>query len=126
MAQYYSLLQTLLVVLRGCDSLLYQHVDGSGFFYAHEQPSTQLRLVCYIFAQRYLNHHDPEFIRRCECVRGQFTLTSALCGLIVVSLIALAILTESQAKKNGRLTVWPYAAAVKSALVSTSRGCRPE
>ena len=32
-----------------------------------------------------------EFIRRCERVRRQFILTSALCGLVVVSLIALLI-----------------------------------
>ena len=32
-----------------------------------------------------------EFIRRCERVRRQFILTSALCGLVVVSLIALMI-----------------------------------
>jgi universal stress protein B len=47
--------------------------------------------VRYIFAQRYVEHHDPEFIRRCERVRGQFMLTSALCGLVVISLIALMI-----------------------------------
>lgn len=61
------------------------------FLPPHGQPGKQLRLVRYIFAQCYLDHHDPEFIRRCERVRGQFMLTSALCGLIVVSLIALAI-----------------------------------
>lgn len=91
MARYYSSLRALLVVLRGCDPLLYQYVDGGGFFTSHGQPSKQLRLVRYIFAQRYLDHHDPEFIRRCERVRRQFMLTSALCGLIVVSLVALAI-----------------------------------
>ncbi len=45
----------------------------------------------YIYAQRYRDHHDDEFIRRCERVRRQFILTSALCGLVVVSLIALMI-----------------------------------
>ncbi|MBN9931361.1 hypothetical protein HZD82_23110, partial [Pantoea agglomerans] len=40
----------------------------------------------YIWAKRYLDHHDDEFIRRCERVRGQFMLTSALCGLVVISL----------------------------------------
>ena len=48
-------------------------------------------LVWYIYAQRYRDHHDDEFIRRCERVRRQFILTSALCGLVVVSLIALMI-----------------------------------
>ena len=50
-----------------------------------------LPLVWYIYAQRYRDHHDDEFIRRCERVRRQFILTSALCGLVVVSLIALMI-----------------------------------
>lgn len=31
MARYFSSLRALLVVLRGCDPLLYQYVDGGGF-----------------------------------------------------------------------------------------------
>lgn len=31
MLRYYSSLRALLVVLRGCDPLLYQYVDGGGF-----------------------------------------------------------------------------------------------
>ncbi len=91
MARYYSSLRTLLVVMRGCDPLLYQYVDGGGFFTAHGQPSKQIRLVRYIFAQRYLEHHDDEFIRRCERVRHLFLLTSFLCGLVVVSMVAMVI-----------------------------------
>lgn len=91
MARYFSSLRALLAVLRGCDPLLYQYVDGAGFFTSHGQPSKQVRLVTYIWAKRYLDHHDDEFIRRCERVRGQFMLTSALCGLVVISLVALAI-----------------------------------
>mgnify|MGYP005983656931 FL=1 len=91
MARYFSSLRALLVVLRGCDPLLYQYVDGAGFFTSHGQPGKQIRLVRYIYAQRYLDHHDDEFIRRCERVRRQFILTSALCGLVLVSLVALAI-----------------------------------
>ncbi|MDU5502443.1 MAG: universal stress protein UspB [Enterobacter sp.] len=72
MARYFSSLRALLVVLRGCDPLLYQYVDGGGFFTSHGQPS-------------------KEFIRRCERLRRQFILTSALCGLVVVSMIALMI-----------------------------------
>ena len=83
MARYFSSLRALLVVLRGCDPLLYQYVDG--------QPSKQMRLVGYIYYQRYRDHHDEEFIRRCERLRRQFILTSALCGLVVVSMIALMI-----------------------------------
>lgn len=33
MARYFSSLRALLVVLRGCDPLLYQYVDGGGLFY---------------------------------------------------------------------------------------------
>lgn len=32
MARYFSSLRALLVVLRNCDPLLYQYVDGGGFF----------------------------------------------------------------------------------------------
>ncbi|CAM3891791.1 universal stress protein UspB [Rahnella bruchi] len=91
MLRYYSSLRALLVVLRGCDPLLYQYVDGGGFFTSHGQPSKQIRLVRYIYAQRYVEHHDPEFIRRCERVRGQFVLTTALVGLILMSMIAMLI-----------------------------------
>ncbi len=41
----FSSLRALLVVLRGCDPLLYQYVDGGGFFTSHGQPSKQMRLV---------------------------------------------------------------------------------
>lgn len=78
MARYFSSLRALLVVLRGCDPLLYQYVDGGGFFTSHGQPGKQVRLVWYIYAQRYRDHHDDEFIRRCERVRRQFILTSAM------------------------------------------------
>src|SRR5471032_2026453 len=89
--RYYFSLRALLVVLRDCDPLLYQYVDRRGFFTTHGQPSKQIRLVSYIYAQRYTDHHDPEFIRRCERVRGQFMLTTALCGLILVSMLAMLI-----------------------------------
>lgn len=60
MARYFSSLRALLVVLRGCDPLLYQYVDGGGFFTTHGQPNKQVRLVWYIYAQRYRDHHDEE------------------------------------------------------------------
>jgi universal stress protein B len=50
-----------------------------------------MRLVWYIYAQRYRDHHDDEFIRRCERVRHLFILTSSLCGLVVLSLVGLMI-----------------------------------
>jgi len=91
MVRYFSSLRALLVVLRGCDPLLYQYVDGGGFFTSHGQPNKQMRLVRYIYTQSYQDHHDEEFIRRCERLRRQFILTSCLCGLVMVSLVALII-----------------------------------
>lgn len=91
MMRYFSSLRALLVVLRGCDPLLYQYVDGGGFFTSHGQPSKQMRLVRYIYSQRYLDHHDEEFIRRCERLRRQFILTSSLCAIVLLSLVGLAI-----------------------------------
>ena len=102
MARYFSSLRALLVVLRNCDPLLYQYVDGGGFFTSHGQPNKQVRLVWYIYAQRYRDHHDDEFIRRCERVRRQFILTSALCGqpdcIDDLALSTSAIITH---KKSG-------------------------
>ncbi len=91
MARYFSSLRALLVVLRGSDPLLYQYVEGGGFFTTHGQPNKQVRLVWYIYAQRYRDHHDQEFISRSGRVRRQNLLTSALCGLVAVSWIALMI-----------------------------------
>ncbi len=48
MARYFSSLRALLVVLRNCDPLLYQYVDGGGFFTSHGQPNKQVRLVWYM------------------------------------------------------------------------------
>ena len=91
MVRYLSSLHALLIVLRGCDPMLYHHVDGGCFFTSHGDPVKQVRLVRYICSQRYRDHHNDEFIRRCEWVRSQVILTSALCGLIIVSGIALTI-----------------------------------
>lgn len=84
MARYFSSLRALLAVFCGCGTLCYQWCWMAEAL-PHGQPSKQMRLVWYIYGQRYRDHHDEEFIRRCERVRGQFTLTSALCGLILVS-----------------------------------------
>lgn len=91
MMRYFSSLRTLLVVMKGCDPLLYQYVDGNGFFTTHGQPNKQIRLVGYIYSRRYIEHHDDEFIRRCDRVRRLFILTSMLCGLVVLSLIWMMI-----------------------------------
>lgn len=66
-----------------------------------------MRLVWYIYAQRYRDHHDDEFIRRCERVRGQFILTSALCGLGANQhgcADYLALMPTTDTKKAGQKT----------------------
>ncbi|WP_350305834.1 MULTISPECIES: universal stress protein UspB [Photorhabdus] len=91
MMRYFSSLRALLSILRQSDPLLYQSVDGNGFFTAHGQLNKQIRLVHYINSQRYLDHHDPAVVLRCERLRRQFILTSALSGLVVVCLISMLI-----------------------------------
>lgn len=82
------------------------NMSTAAVFTSHGQPSKQMRLVWYIYAQRYRDHHDDEFIRRCERVRRQFILTSALCGLVMVSMIAryLALVTLRVKKRASFLT----------------------
>jgi universal stress protein B len=41
MARYFSSLRALLVVLRGCDPLLYQYVDGGGFLPPMDNPASR-------------------------------------------------------------------------------------
>ncbi len=44
MARYFSSLRALLVVLRGCDPLLYQYVDGGGFLPRMASPASRSAL----------------------------------------------------------------------------------
>ncbi|XPE51519.1 hypothetical protein ACNKHX_21415 [Shigella flexneri] len=77
MARYSSLLRALLVVLRNCHPLLYQYVDGGAFLPHMANPPN--RCVSFVLSsQRYRDHHDDEFIRRCERVRRQFILTQRI------------------------------------------------
>ncbi|MGQ7171900.1 hypothetical protein ACUOCP_39590, partial [Escherichia sp. R-CC3] len=52
MARYFSSLRALLVVLRNCDPLLYQYVDGGGFFTSqckrHIKPKIMRRCLSYL------------------------------------------------------------------------------
>lgn len=48
MARYFSSLRALLVVLRGCDPLLYQYVDGGGFYVARAAQQTDAPGVVYL------------------------------------------------------------------------------
>ncbi|MGL4860417.1 MAG: universal stress protein UspB [Enterobacteriaceae bacterium] len=94
MARYYSSLRVLLYVLRGCDPLLYQYVDGPGFFTSHGQPGKQLRLMRYILLQHYRTHFDEEFIALCLRVREQFILSAVLNLLMLLTLIMMVVWRE--------------------------------
>ncbi|AYA41707.1 universal stress protein UspB [Xenorhabdus nematophila] len=90
MLRYFSSLRALLSILRQADPLLYQSVDGNGFFTTNSQFNKQIRLVRYINSQSYLNHHDPDVILLCKRLRKQFILTEILFGVVVLCLIASA------------------------------------
>ncbi|MBI6547790.1 universal stress protein UspB [Xenorhabdus lircayensis] len=91
MMRYFSSLRVLLSILRQSDPMLYQAVDGNGFFTTNGQIGKQIRLVRYINSQSYINHHDPDVILLCERLRKQFILTEMLCGAVVLCLVALVI-----------------------------------
>ncbi|WP_272536013.1 MULTISPECIES: universal stress protein UspB [unclassified Providencia] len=91
MMRYFSSIRVLLSILRDSDPLLYQSVDGNGFFTTHGQLNKQLRLVRYINTKQYLEHYDPDVIFRCERIRKQFMLISRLSILVVVSLVYMVI-----------------------------------
>nr|WP_086939210.1 universal stress protein UspB [Thaumasiovibrio occultus] len=75
-ARYISTLRTLLMVMRECDPLLYQMVDGRGFFSSQGNVSKQIRLFHYIRSHQYDNHHDEIFIVKCEKVRRLFVIAA--------------------------------------------------
>ncbi|AOM41860.1 universal stress protein UspB [Xenorhabdus hominickii] len=89
--RYFSSLRALLSILRQSDPMLYQSVDGNGFFTTGGQFNKQIRLVRYINSQGYINHHDPDVIFLCERLRKQFILTEILCGAVALCLIAIVI-----------------------------------
>ncbi len=91
MIRYFSSIRVLLYILRDTDPLLYQSVDGNGFFTTHGQLNKQLKLVRYINSKQYLEHFDDEVILRCERIRKQFLQISQLSILVIVSLIYLLI-----------------------------------
>lgn len=91
MMRYFSSIRVLLYILRDTDPLLYQSVDGNGFFTTHGQLNKQLKLVRYINNKQYLDHFDPEVISRCERIHKQFLQISQLSLLVAVSLIYLLV-----------------------------------
>ncbi|MCC8365297.1 universal stress protein UspB [Xenorhabdus sp. PB61.4] len=89
--RYISSLRALLFILRQADPMLYQAIDGNGFFTGNGQFSKQMRLVRYINTQGYLNHHNDDVIFFCERLRKQFILTKVLCGIVLLCLVGIAI-----------------------------------
>ena len=91
-SRYISTLKTLLAVMRECDPLLYQQVDGRGFFSSQGNVSKQIRLFHYIRSQQYQNHHDPVFIAICVKVRKLFVLASTFLMVFLVAIFVVAYL----------------------------------
>ena len=83
--RYVSSLRTLIFVMREAHPLLYQQVDGGGFFTTHGNVTKQVRLFHYLKNAEYRQHHDPVFIAKCAKVRELFILS---CALLLVTLIA--------------------------------------
>ena len=76
--RYFSTLKTLLFIMREAHPLLYQQVDGRGFFTTHGNIGKQSKLFHYLWQEEYLNHHDTLFVFKCEKARYLFMLSSAL------------------------------------------------
>lgn len=91
MIRFYSSIRALLSVLRECDPLLYHAVGGNNAFTDHTQCQKQLRLIRYINQRKYLTHHDPEVVLRCGRIHRQFTMISAICGIVIASLLMMLI-----------------------------------
>ncbi|MCQ1056662.1 MULTISPECIES: universal stress protein UspB [Photobacterium] len=91
-SRYVSTLRTLLAVMRECDPLLYQQVDGRGFFSSQGNVTKQIRLFHYIRSHQYHNHHDPVFMDKCSKVRRLFILASTYLMIFLVSIFVVAYL----------------------------------
>ncbi|KLV05773.1 MULTISPECIES: universal stress protein UspB [Photobacterium] len=91
-SRYISTLRTLLAVMRECDPLLYQQVDGRGFFSSQGNVSKQIRLFHYIRSHQYQNHHDPIFMEKCVKVRKLFILASTYLMLFFISIFVVAFM----------------------------------
>ncbi|MFV0574606.1 MAG: universal stress protein UspB [Vibrio sp.] len=77
-ARYITALRSLIFIMREAHPLLYQQVDGRGFFSTHSNFPKQVRLYHYLKSKEYLHHHEEVFIHKCDKVRDLFVLTSGL------------------------------------------------
>ncbi|MDR9826950.1 universal stress protein UspB [Vibrio sp. FNV 38] len=89
LVRYLTALRSLIYIMREAHPLLYQQVDGGGFFTTHGNVTKQVRLFHYLRTKEYLNHHDEAFIAKCVRVRGIFVLTMSLLALTVVAAFIL-------------------------------------
>jgi len=78
MARYLTALRSLIYIMREAHPLLYQQVDGGGFFTTHGNVTKQVRLFHYLKSREFHHHHDEIFTGKCERVRELFILSSSL------------------------------------------------
>lgn len=88
-ARHLTALRSLIYIMREAHPLLYQQVDGPGFFTTHGNVTKQVRLYHYLKSKDYLHHHDPVFISKCQKVRELFVLSVSLCVLTIFASLLL-------------------------------------
>ncbi|MGB2079166.1 MAG: universal stress protein UspB [Vibrio sp.] len=84
LARCLTALRALIYIMREAHPLLYQQVDGAGFFSSQRNMNKQVRLYHYLKTREYMHHHDEVFTRKCDKVRELFILTIALFCVTVV------------------------------------------
>ncbi len=89
MMRYLTALRSLIYIMREAHPLLYQQVDGRGFFTTHGNMAKQVRLFHYLKSREYLHHHDPVFTHKCVKVRELFVITFSLLGLTLLMAFVL-------------------------------------
>ena len=89
MARYFTALRSLIYIMREAHPLLFQQVDGNGFFTTHGNMTKQVRLFHYIKSREYHHHHDEIFTGKCERVRELFILSTSLLGVTLLAALIL-------------------------------------
>ncbi|KJR19481.1 universal stress protein UspB [Vibrio navarrensis] len=89
LARYLTALRSLIYIMREAHPLLYQQVDGNGFFTTHGNVTKQVRLYHYLKSREYHHHHDPVFTGKCDRVRELFVLSVSLMGVTLLAAFLL-------------------------------------
>ncbi len=89
MVRYFTALRSLIYIMREAHPLLYQQVDGGGFFTTHGNMTKQVRLYHYLKSKEYHHHHDPIFTGKCDRVRELFILSISLLGVTLLASLVL-------------------------------------